>query len=221
MTATGWQSSDLLARFNRLAGRPTTDAILDATKYIALSDGQESVLMAIAAVAPRMLYSAPTAMTTADGGYTWTFGTDGNGYALFPLGARVYPFLSAVPDYPWQPGRDYLDEGNTIRMPNNIAWTQTLYWQGISPPQQITASIQPVINPPPTRILIVIKAVESFAEEYLRNAALADQMAVKWEREWPKHITAMRKHLRGRGSLGPLATTVGRDSSFDFGGITW
>ncbi len=75
--------------------------------------------------------SALPAHFTADGGYTFTFGTDGNGYALFPLGkANIYPSLNAVPNYPWVPGVDYLDEGTQIRMPNNIAYSGTCTGRG-------------------------------------------------------------------------------------------
>jgi len=214
MAGTGWQSSDLLTRFNAYAGRPTTDAITDPEKYQRLSDGQNAVLVEIANVVPRVLYGPPTAMTTADGGYTWTFGVDGNGYPLFPLGkASIYPNLDAVPDYPWQPGLDYLDEGTQIRIPNNIQWPGPLYWYGMTPPQAIAADVQPVIQPPPSRILIVIKGVQIFAEEYLRNAALTDQMQLRWDREWPKQAAMLRKHFRGSATLGPLTGAWGRGGS--------
>jgi hypothetical protein len=216
MAGTGWQSTDLLTRFNAFAGRPTTDAITDAQKYQRLADAQEAVITEIASVSPNQLYAAPTAMTTADGGYTFTFGTDGNGYALFPLGrTQIYPSLNAVPDYPWRPGVDYLDEGTTIRMPNNVAWTGTLYWRGITPPAAITASVQSVIQPPSARILVVIKAVESFAEEFLRNASLADQMRARWDREWPKNITMIRKHFSGARPTG----SVTQGSGYGGGGL--
>lgn len=211
MAGTGWQSSDLLTRFNAYAGRPTSDAITADEKYQRLSDGQDAVLTELMNTAPRPLYGAPTAMVTADGGYTWTFGTDGNGYANFPLGkASIYPNLNAVPDYPWQPGLDYLDEGTQIRIPNNMPWSGQLYWYGVTAPQAISASVQPVIQPPHSRILIVIKGVQIFAEEYLRNAALSDQMQLRWEREWPKHVTMIRRHLRGGRQLGPLTGFWGR-----------
>lgn len=222
MAGTGWQSSDLLTRFNAYAGRPTTDAITDAQKYLRLADGQEAVLLEIAAVSPKQLYGAPTAMTSADGGYTWTFGVDGNGYQNFPLGnAQIFPSLAAVPDYPWRPGVDYLDEGTQIRTPNNVPWSGTLYWYGITAPQQISASVQPVIQPPQARVLIVIKAVEIFAEEYLRNAALADQMAVKWARQWPRYATLLRKHFSGARPSGAVTAGSGYGGGgpgYGFGG---
>lgn len=210
MPSTGWESTDLLTRFNAFAGRPTTDAITSAQKYQRLSDAQEAVITEISTVAPKPLYGAPALMTTADGGYTYTFGTDGQGYALFPLGkTRIYPSLNAVPDYAWRPGVDYLDEGVQIRMPNNVPFAGPLYWQGITPPAAITAVVQPVLQPPSSRILIVIKAVESFAEEFLRNAALADQMRARWDREWPKNCTMIRRHFSGARPSGSVTGSVG------------
>ncbi len=225
MASVGWQSSDLLTRFNQTAGRPATDAITDPAKYIFLSDGQEAVITEVAGVMPKPLLGAPTLMTSADGGYTFTFGTDGNGYALFPIATKIYPSLNAIPDYPWKPGIDYLDEGVQIRMPNNIAWSGSLYWRGITLPQQISASVQPVIQPPPSRTLIVTKGVQLFAEQFLRNAALADQMEIRWQRQWPKHCTMMRRHFSGARASGSLTGSVGGPSQYGnglgYGGSTW
>lgn len=211
MAGTGWQSADLLTRFNQLAGRPDADAIPDATKYQYLADAQQSVVAKIASIAPRVLYNPPTAMTTADGGYTFTFGTDGNGYPLFPMGKTgIFPSLVSIPDYPWQPGIDYLDEGVQIRMPNNRQWSGPLYWYGITPPQQMSATVQPVLQPPPARILIVIEAVRTFAEEFARNPALVSTMENKWANEFGPWMTQLRRHFRGGGLLGPLLVPWGR-----------
>lgn len=198
MSGTGWQSSDLLARFNRMAGRPPADAIGDPVKYIFLADAQDAVITKIAGIVGKAMYGAPTAMTTADSGLTWTFGTDGNGYPLVPLSAHVYPSLNSIPDYPLNPGQDYLDEGSTIRMMNSIPYTGTLYWQGITPPQQISATVQPILMPPPARILIAIKAVEIFADEADRNPDLSDRMEVRWAKEFPDQMTLIRKHFKAR-----------------------
>lgn len=212
MSGTGWQSSDLLTRFNALAGRPVADSITDAQKYQRLSDAQDAVITRIAAIYGKQQNAVPTAMTSTDGGFTWQFGVDGNGYPLYPLGAKIFPLLTAIPNYPWTPGIDYLDEGTQIRMPNALQWTGPLYWYGVAGPPAITATVQPVIVPPPARILIVIDAVRSFAEEYLRNAPLVDQMEIKWAREWPNQMTSIRRHLRGNGltSLFGFSTGVGR-----------
>lgn len=209
MAGTGWQSSDLLTRFNEWAGRPTTgDSITDAQKYRRLSDGQDAVIAEMANVAGSKsgLFGTPTLMTSTDGGYTYTFGTDGNGYANYPLAGRIYPTLSAIPDYPWTPGRDYLDEGTQIRSLNNAPFPLAPYFYGITQPAQLSATTQSVIQPPQARLLIVIQAVRSFAEEQAKNPELVAAMNLKWQMEWGKWSVAIRKHLRGRGSLGPLTS---------------
>jgi hypothetical protein len=210
MAGTGWESSDLLARFNRMADRPAppADAYPDATKYQLLADAQDSVLNKIASVAPRVLYNPPTLMTTSDGGYTFQFGTDGNGYPLFPMGkTRIYQDLDSVPDYPWRPGLDYLDEGTQIRMPNNIQWSGTLYWYGITPPGELSATVAPVLQPPPARILIVIEAVSMFATDFARNGALAQMMEGRWQKEFGPWMTTLRRHFRGGGAMGGLLSS--------------
>jgi hypothetical protein len=82
-----------------------------------------------------------------------------------------------------------------------------LYWYGITPPQAMSASIQPVIQPPPARVLIAIRAAKDFASEGKRDPELMQIMDARYEREWGKWATVIRKHLRGLGRLGPLAGT--------------
>lgn len=205
-----WDSADLLSRFNRTAGRPAADAITDATKYQIGAEAQQSVLAKIAGIAGRVLYGPPQQMTTSDGGYTFTYGLDGDGLPLFPLGkGGIFPSLNAIPDYPWTPGVDYLDEGTQIRMPNNMQWSGSLYWYGITPPAELSATNQPVIEPPAARILIVIEWVRIFAEDYDKNPGLVASMERRWDREFGPWMTQLRRHIRGGGRLGPLVTPTG------------
>lgn len=198
MAGTGWESSDLLARFNSLAGRPDVDAVTDAQKYRYLGDAQQFVLTQIEGIVPRVLYGPPVQLVSTDGGYTWSFGTDGDGYPLFASGkAGIFEDPSCIPDYPLRPGVDYLDEGTQIRFPNNTTWNGTLYWYGITPPQEMSATVQPILQPPSARILIPIEAVRSFAESYDRNPGLAQAMDRQWARQFGPTMTAIRTHFRG------------------------
>lgn len=206
MAGTGYQSADLLSLFKTWGGVNGTTPT-DASIYTRLSQAQDYVYGQIAATDPKVLYGAPTAMTTADGGLTFTFGTDGDGYALFPLGdAQIYTTLNAVASYPLRPGLDYLDEGTSIRMPNAVPYTGTLYWRGITAPAAITASVQPSLYPAQARILIVVEAVRRYAMEEARNPNLMQVMDSRWNDQWPMWITAMRKHFRGAMRLPPLTT---------------
>ncbi len=208
-----YDSADLLALFNSMAGRPTTDAITDAQKYARLSKAQNRVIAKMMPVCPKSLYpkaaygSLPT-LTTTDS-QIFTFGTDTNGYAVFPGGhGGVYTSLNDIPDYPWVEGRDYMLEGTQIRIPNNGTYTGTLYWYGITNPADITAVVQPALFPEASRELIAIEGVRQFAVEYVRNLALADEMQSEWDKAWPGWCLVWKTQFRSGGALNVFS---GRD----------
>lgn len=182
-----YDSAYLLALFNRLAGRPSSDSITDASKYQRLAEAQNEIVADIAAIAPNVLYptvtyaSIPT-LSTSDGGKTFTFGTDANGYAITPLGkATIYTSLNDIPTNPWKEGRDYIALGGTaIQIPNNNTYSGTLYWRGISPPADIDATHQPSLFPEASRELIAIRAVYNFAGEGNRAPDLIATMATRY-----------------------------------------
>lgn len=192
--------------FNRLAGRPDSDAITDPEKYQWLADAQQSVVQEIAGVFPQCLYGPPAALVTADSGMTFTFGTDVNSNAIFPMGkVGIYDSVAAIPDDPWSEGIDYLSEGARIRLPGNTQFVGTLYWRGITPPVTLDASTPPAINPPAARELIVIKAVKDFAEAAEQNLDLAAAMAARWAHTWPRWCLVFKTQYRSGGVLEPLA----------------
>lgn len=204
-----YDSADLLLQFNQRAGRPTADSITDAQKYQRLARAQNRVVAQIASVAPNSLYpkvatvSMPT-LTTTDN-QIFTFGTDTAGYPNFPMGhGGIYPSLEAIPDAPWTEGRDYMREGNQIRIPSNGTYAGTLYWYGIAQPTDISASVEPAVIPEAARELIVIEAVRSFSQEWLRNAALADEMNNEWDRQWPIWCLVYKTQFKNGGALSVL-----------------
>lgn len=206
-----WTSANLLARFNQLASRPATgDSISDADKYQRLTDAQNAVLEDAAARVPRAFYShadyanTPTLTTTDQ--QVFTFGTDVNGDPLFPIGKfRIFENLSAIPDYPWIEGIDYLWEGSQIRIPNNQTYNGTLYWRGIAPVADITASNQPSIVPPPFRILIVYEAVRRLSEEGKRDTELADRMQANYDREFARYCLTLKTAYSNGGAVGSIS----------------
>ena len=209
-----WASSVLLARFNDLSGRPaSSDSISDANKYVRLTDAQNAVIADAASRVPKAFYSKaaygsmPT-LTTTDS-HVFTFGTDLNGDPLFPIGkVRIYPSLSAVPDSPWIEGVDYLNEGTQIRIPNNSTFGGTLYWRGIAPVIDISATNQPTLIPPPFRILIVYEAVRRYALEGNRDAKLAAAMQAEYDTAFSRFCLTLRTQFSNGGALGGLS---GRD----------
>lgn len=206
MSGTGYESSDLLTRFNRWTGRPSSgDAISDTDKYSRLADAQAELIDEIAGIYPKSLYGAPAQLTTSDGGYTYTFGTDGQGYPLFPIGkARIFNSLSAIPGCPLTPGIDYLDEGITIRAPYNVPIAGPLYWYGLTPAARLSATQAPVLQPPEGRLIIPVRAAKNFAQEANRNPVLAAQLEAEEKTRFGKLMTLLRTHFKGGGGLGSL-----------------
>lgn len=207
-----YQSSDLLTRFNQLAGRPTSnDSISDAEKYARLADSQDVVINDAAAVVPNAFYSkAATAstptLTSSDGGHIFTFGNDANGNALFPIGkVRIFENLQAIPDYPWVEGVDYLNEGTQIRMPNNTTWGGTLYWRGIAPPERMSGSVQPTIIPVNFRMLIVFDAVRQLSQEGVRNDALFAAMDRDYQRMFRQFCLVLKTQFSNGGAAGSVS----------------
>jgi hypothetical protein len=162
-----WDSADLLARCKRFARRPTTDeSYPDPDWYASLTEAQAEAITDLAARAPDALYPPPVLLTSADGGKTYTFGTDPAGDLEFPLGhAEIYASLKNIPDEPLEPGLDFIVEGQRIRIPNDRTKTFTdgPYARFVVQPRAIDASTQPTLQPKSARIMIVFKAVEKWA----------------------------------------------------------
>lgn len=219
-----FSSSDLLTRFNELTGRVSSgDSIADAAKYRRLADAQNVVLADAASRVPKAFYqkvaygSMPT-LSTSDN-QVFTFGTDLNGDALFPIGkVEIYPSLQAIPDTPWIEGLDYLNEGTQIRIPSNRTWGGTLYWRGIAPVIALDGTNQPSILPPPFRMLIVYEAVRRFSEEGNRDLGLSDRMAASYAREFARFCLVLKTQFSNGGALGGVSgrnlTFLGSSPSF-------
>lgn len=159
-------SAELLAGFNFFAMRPTTDeAITDAQKYTLLSEGQAHVYGMLAIHAPEVLYEAPTIMSTADSGKTYTFAS-----AIFPFGnVEIRSSRNGnlmVPGTDWDGNADYVWEGSRIRIPNNRTRTFSdgPYARYIKMPADISALQDPVLAPSFARKLIMYYALYLWAE---------------------------------------------------------
>lgn len=200
-------SAALLARFNQMAQRPSADQLTDTVKYGYLARGQVAVIQEIAARYPRCLYGAPAECTTEDR-KVYTFGNNGNGEPLAPLGAALYRSLNDVPDFPLA-ACEYVDEGTQIRWAGNQTGPATLYWQGITMPADIADGQDPALRPAEAHILIVIKAVEEFATDGNRRPDLADAMAMRWDKEFQVHMLTMRKRFRSGGAIDNSVHNVG------------
>jgi hypothetical protein len=202
-----FDSEHILDLFDRLTGRPATDAVTDATKYRWLSDAQAEVVSEIAAIAPQALYQrgAPGEMETTDN-KVFTFGTttvDEVDRPVVPFGkAQLYKSLADIPDRPLREGVDYISEVSQIRIPGNRTRSGTIYWRGIVMPEAISAEVAPALIPPEANELTAIRAARNFAESgNLRNPALADRMEKRWKQRWPQLCLLFKQQFRSGGAL--------------------
>ena len=146
-----------------------------------MTEAQNQVIADIAAICPHVLYptvayaSLPQLTIT---GAIGTFGNDDNGFPKFPMGhGNIFQSLNDIPDSPFL---DYMNEGTQIRALNNGTLPATLYWYGISQPDDINATDQPAIKPEPARELISLRTAYNFGLEGNRDVALSTSMATQY-----------------------------------------
>lgn len=213
---TTWDNADCLRRFKRAVGLADANEESDAVDlYPILSSAQAEVIREIGVRYPACLYSTqgPTALTAAADRKTFTFGTDVNGNAIMPLGwVQISPRLTAFSGddaYLWREGVDFLDEGTRIRIPSARAYSGTLYGRWVPTPPDITAIVQPVLEPAEARDLIVNRAAKAWASEGNIRPDLVALMELEWGgphngRPPAKFATWMltyRRRFRGGGAL--------------------
>ena len=163
-----YDSADLKDRCVEYSNRPGSDPkFTTAFWYSMLTEAQAFVYSRVVAHCPHLLIGAPTALTSPDGGVTFPFGTDVNGYAMTPLYVEVY---ARVNGREWTatsydgPG-DFVIEATQLRRPNNRVRTveQGPYVRLVAPPGVISATSQPTFTPAMDRMLLVWKALELWA----------------------------------------------------------
>lgn len=163
-----WSSPDLLRRVKQYARRPVTDtSVTDEMWYDFMTEAQVEVFSDLFTRFPAMQYSAPYLLTTSDEGYTYDFGVDADGDPIYPMGhAEVFPDLRSIPDSPLIYGDDYELEGYVLRIPGNRSRTfaDGPYARFVSRPDTaISDEANPILYPKEARMLLVWKALESWA----------------------------------------------------------
>ena len=157
--------AELRSAFRRESGLPTANDELasdnsDVDQYLSL--GQQAVFRQLATTVPGSQVAAPEKLTTADGGYTYTF-------AYYPFGhaeirsSRTGSLL--IPGAESDPGADFVQEGQTIRFTNYRARTfdDGPYARYAPTPPDISASQEPTLKPNQARVLILYKALDLWA----------------------------------------------------------
>lgn len=171
-SVTLWTSADLLARCKMYARRPVIDeAFGDDQWYMLLTEANAELIQQIATIAPEVLYpiAGPVLLTSADGGYSYTFGVDPDGNQITPIGRyeiRQYPTGRLwVAGAEWDQSADYVDEGWRIRFPGQIArsWGNGPWARFVAPGGTVNATTQPAIEPPHINMVLVYKACAKWA----------------------------------------------------------
>lgn len=207
-----YDSADIIRRVKLRLNRPTVDeALADADLYDFATEAQDDITKRLAIYSPDALWPAPTALTSSDGGATFTFGTDTDSAAIFALGKfRVYATLDDIPDEPLTEGVDYTTEGTKIRTPNNDVQSSPdggPWSQYVAPSNVISAAVQPTI-PKMARLALISKTAAKAASR-LRLTDLAGEQEQQYEIDWSRILETIRTQSWGKGGL-PVQQRRGR-----------
>lgn len=169
-----YTTADLLRRCKIKLNRPATDeaftsSTTDDVWYDLLTEAQDHVFQTLAAIAPDAMYSTLTLLTTADDGQTYTFGTDVDGAAISPIGHyELYATPNAYPGSPLVEGSDFIHEGTRVRAVNHQTMAAP-YARFITPPNVLSAAVEPTLKPIYARALIADYACVLAAEQRLKQ----------------------------------------------------
>lgn len=213
-----YDAADLLARVQRLINRPSTDEALTSTEiYAFLGEAQQRVVGLFAMHAPEAMYGAPTLMSTADSGATYTFGSDAaTGGNISPIGhveIRESPTGAMIPPgSEWDTGtQTYLFESDKIRWPGQKTRTFSdgPYARFITMPGLLNASNAPTLKPIFARELLVFDAAERSAVRLGMDPTPYGQM---FDARFPEILMSVVSAFSGAGR-----TAVAGDG----GGVWW
>lgn len=199
-----YSSTDLAHRIKLRLGRPAVDAAFTNTStddvlYDFLTEAQSRLTLMLASFTPDALWTVPTALTSADGGFTYGFGPDTDGESIFALGQfKVYRQRSDIPDYPMEPGVDFAVEGTVLRIPNQQ--TRTFgdggpWCQYVAPSNIITATVQPTV-PKIARPALISGALAAGAAARVGLDPLIHE--ARFQSEWLDILTSIRTQALGK-----------------------
>lgn len=199
-----YDSADLLARSQRLFNRPSTDEAMTSTEwYKFLGEAQQRVVGLLAFHAPESMYGAPTLLTSADSGATYTFGTDADGANISPIGhieIRESPTGAMIPPASeWDSTTlGYLFEADKIRFPGQKTRTfaDGPYARFITMPGLLDGSTAPTLKPAFARELLVFDACERAAVRCGVDPTPYGQM---FDARWPEILQAVISAHHGAG----------------------
>lgn len=186
--------------------------------YDFASEAQDRVTKLVATFVPDALWTVPTAITSADSGKTYTFGTDVDTAAIFALGHyRVYATRADIPDNPLRPGDEFTVEGTLIRIPNNNTRTFTdsgPYIQYVAPSNVIASGTQPTV-PKIARPAMISDATRRCAERLGESQKAAEQEG-QFMSDWIELLAAIKTQASFKAS-----SYAGTPRRFSTGDLYW
>lgn len=201
-----YDTAELLARCILQAQVPSSVTFPTAANwYTWMTDAQVAIKSDLAVEMPAAMMNAPTLMSSADSGATYTFGTDAGSNPIYPIGrVDIYRSLSDVPDNPMTPGVDYLMEGYRIRAPRNGTMSAP-YGRWVTPAYKIDASTEPTL-PLHARPLIVYLACAYYASSGGQQDPSPYLALYNFHRE--QVVTTFKKQFGNQGSAAGLRRAV-------------
>lgn len=206
-----WDSADLLRRCLFRSRRPDTDEEMTDSSggsywYDLLTEAQSYWYDLFAATVPEVLYGPPVLMQTADAGYTYYFGSPTADPKVYPIGhLEIRESRSGrvlIPGSDWQE-RDFVMEGDHIRIPNGKQKTFTAgpYARFVTRPGAISATIQPTLQPPDARMLLVNRALILWAGQ---AGGMRDPSSFEKEEanNWSRILNSLRTQFHLAGAVG-------------------
>lgn len=211
-------SADIVRRALLRLGRPASDeaftvSVANDVLYDFATEGQDRITKKLGVHVPDAVWTVPTALTTADAGKTFTFGTDADSAAIFAFGHfSVYAQRTDIPDTPLTNGIDYTVEGALIRMPNNTTRTfpdSGPWCQYVAPSNVISSSTQPTI-PKIARLALVSEVARRGAQ---RLGVDPSPYEAEFQSDFLDILATVKTQSSGKGG----ATLFNRPRSFMLG----
>lgn len=130
----------------------------DANYYSLLTEAEAHWKPKLAGEYPYHMFGAPTLITSADSGVTYTFSTE-----TAPLAVEIYASLTGprlILGQFGDPNADYTWEGSQIRSTMNTAriYANGPYARWVAAPIAISSGVDPTLKPIYTRALLVHRA---------------------------------------------------------------
>jgi hypothetical protein len=185
-----------------------------------------SVILAVNSTSSIVISKVATASATNTLTFTpdpnvFTFGADGDGNAILPIGTvEVYGSLAGIPGGALKPGVDFLIEGTRLRGLNNQPWAGPgPYVRYIVPPTKISATVAPTLQPVQMRECCIYDAATTYYR-ITKDADMVAASAQQFEEAYLQHLLALRVQFYQQDAQAGLGNRASWIDGAGFGVLT-